>query len=109
MRQLDESGDTDIPEEEPTDASEVPAPVISSAPLGIKKRRSPADKWDAMDILGRLDVLEDMEQRGMLPRGVLLRDRYVEWEALDLRFGNLLYDIQEKVESYFRKNFEDLD
>jgi len=74
-----------------------------------KKRQSPSAKWDAMDIQGRLDVLHDMEQRGMLPRGILVRDYYVEWEALDMRFGNLLYDIQEKVVSYLRKNYEDLD
>jgi len=45
----------------------------------------------------------------MLPRGILVRDYYAEWEALDMRFGNLLYDVQEKVISYLRKNYDDLD
>jgi hypothetical protein len=96
-------GDTDAdlaPEEVP--------PAVLPEPVKAR-RQTPSAKWDAMTILGRLDVLSDMEQRGMLPRGVLVRDYYAEWEALDMRFGNLLYDVQEKVVSYLRKNFEDLD
>jgi hypothetical protein len=90
-----------------TDIEEI-APVLPPEPVKAK-RRSPADKWDAMNIQSRLDVLHDMEQRDMLPRGVLVRDYYAEWEALDMRFGNLLYDVQEKVVSYLRKNYDDLD
>jgi hypothetical protein len=94
-----------------TDADLAPvevAPVPSPEPP-IKRRLSPADKWNAMDILGRLDLLHDMEERGMLPRGVLVCERYQTWEEMDMRFGNLLYDVQEKVTSYIRKNYEDKD
>lgn len=95
-------GDTDMVEEVP--------PVLSPVVEPIKpKRNSPSMKWDAMDIQGRLDVLHDMEQRGMLPRGVLVPEYYQTWEAIDMRFGNLMYEVQEKVISYLRKNYADLD
>jgi len=97
---LDATGDKDVVEEVP--------PVL--APEPVKPRRNtPAMKWDAMDIQGRLDVLHEMEQRGMLPKGVLVCEYYQTWEAIDMRFCNLMYDVQEKVISYFRKNYADLD
>jgi hypothetical protein len=102
---LDATGDKDVMEMPPASTL---APVPSPEPIR-PKRMSPAMKWDAMDVQGRLDVLHEMEQRGMLPPGTLVRDYFAAWEAIDMRFGNLLYDIQDKVESYFRKNFEDKD
>lgn len=91
-----------------TDAVEVVTPVL--APEPVKPRRhSPSAKWDAMDIQGRLDVLNAMQQRGMLPPGAVMMDHYQTWEALDMRFGNLMYEVQEKVISYMRKNYADLD
>ena len=99
-------GDTDFEVEE---VVPVLAPPDTASVEPAKKRQRPSEKWDAMDIQGRLDVLHNMEQKNMLPRGVLVPEYYAEWEALDMRFGNLLFDVQEKVISYFRKNYEDLD
>jgi hypothetical protein len=99
-------GDTDADLLPP---DQYPIKQPEEAPAPVKRRLSPSAKWDAMDIQGRLDTLHDMEQRGMLPRGIFVMEYYKDWEALDMRFGNLLYDVQEKVISYLRKNFEDLD
>lgn len=106
-------GDTDIEEEVPHDAAEVPAPVISAPtkeekPL-LKRRLRPAEKWDALSILQRIDVLDDMEAKRMLPPGSVLREQFTVWEEFDSRFLNLHYDTQEKVISYLRKNYADLD
>ena len=96
------NGDTDVDL-----APEEVAPVVVAVP--VKKRRTPADKWNEMTVLARLDMLHEMEQRGMLPKGVLVCERYQTWEEMDMRFGNLMYDVQEKVESFIRKNYEDKD
>lgn len=82
-----------------TDVVEAVAPPLPPKP----RRLTVADRWNAMDIQGRLDVLCDMERKQILPPGVLMREYYDKWDALDMRFGNLLFDIQELVEAYLLK------
>ena len=101
---LDATGDKDVVEEVPP----VLSPELREEPA-VKQRQTPADKWNAMTILARLDTLHAMEERGMLPRGVLVCERYQTWEEMDMRFANLMYDVQEKVISYLRKQYENKD
>lgn len=85
------------PEIGDTDVVEVVAP-----PAPKPRRLTAADRWDAMNVLARLDVLYEMEVANILTGG-LVQDYYREWEAIDTRFGNLLYDVQELVETYLLK------
>lgn len=97
-------GDTDF---EPV-VEEV-APVLSPEPPKPKRRTS-ADKWNAMPIEERLTTLEDMAARQMLPAGHDVRQEIAaHGEEIETRFCMLRYDAQEKVIAYFRKNFADLD
>lgn len=100
MSQLDETGDKDVVEEVPPALLPEPGP----------RRRRPSDKWDAMDPVQRIDALVDMEKKGMIPKGsVPNRESFLLQEEIESRYSRLHYDYQEKVNSYIRKNYDDLD
>lgn len=94
-------GDTDIEEI----ATFLPPPEPPKV-----KRRSPADKWDAQSLHERAETLAKMCQLRMLmedPDAVRAMVLGREDEH-DTRFSALTFDVQEKVESYIRKNYDDL-
>lgn len=101
-------GDTDeVIETDPelTDHAFDPPPELPKP-----KRRTPADKWDALTLMERAEALAQMCQLRMLmedPEAVhaLVLGREDEH---DTRFSALTFDTQDKVISYLRKNFTDL-
>lgn len=74
--------------------SEDVIPVVPPPPPKIH-RLTAADRWNAMTVPERLDVLFAMGKANA-------PDQYKGWEAIDTRFGNLLYGIQELVEAHLK-------
>lgn len=71
----------------------------------VIKRDSSADKWNAMSVEDRIELIKEMSLKGLF----ITNPKYpVEtWfdglEEIDTRFGSMIYEVQDKISNYLRK------
>lgn len=78
---------------------------IEEPEVVVIKRDSSADKWNAMSITDRIEVIVEMTNKGILTTNLkhTIADSFKGLEEIDTRFECLMYEAQDKISNYLRK------
>jgi len=81
------------------------AAEIEESEVVVSKRESASDKWNIMNNEGRLEIIREMTNKGLLTTSLKhpIEDSFKGLEEIDTRFECMLYEAQDKISNYLRK------